>query len=234
MGLGNSFGISSETNNNIQTDGLSAYWDAAYKKSYPRSGTAWTDIVGANNGTLTNGPTFNSDGGGSIVFDGSNDHTTIANLNPTDYKTAFTFSCWANFDDVSGDNASNAQILFGRHQGNERMYIGIAGANCKMGIGNAFQLNVVHGMSAEQWYNICITRSGTTNTYYVNLVSKTTMTSSWSGTSTTTVNIGCMNETGTPVQFTAGKIALVKLYTRALSIGEITQNYNAQKQRFGL
>ena len=30
MGLGSSFGISSETNNNIQTDGLVGYWDAAF------------------------------------------------------------------------------------------------------------------------------------------------------------------------------------------------------------
>ena len=45
MGLGSSFGITSETNNNIQTDGLVYYLDAAYKSSYPRSGTTWSDLA---------------------------------------------------------------------------------------------------------------------------------------------------------------------------------------------
>ena len=77
MGLGSSFGITSETNNNIQTDGLIGYWDAAYKKSYPRSGTTWIDLAGSNNGTLTNGPTFSSDNNGLIEFDGTNDFINL-------------------------------------------------------------------------------------------------------------------------------------------------------------
>ena len=39
MGMGMSFGITAETGNNIVTDGLVFYVDAAYKKSYPGSGT---------------------------------------------------------------------------------------------------------------------------------------------------------------------------------------------------
>ena len=40
---GISAGLGGQINNNIQTDGLIGYWDAAYKKSYPRSGTTCTD-----------------------------------------------------------------------------------------------------------------------------------------------------------------------------------------------
>ena len=58
----------------IVTDGLVMYLDAANPKSYPGTGTTWTDISrNNNNGTLTNGPTFSSANLGSIVFDGSND-----------------------------------------------------------------------------------------------------------------------------------------------------------------
>ena len=46
----------------IVTDGLVFAVDAANKKSYPGSGTTWTDLAGSNNGTLTNGPTFDSGG----------------------------------------------------------------------------------------------------------------------------------------------------------------------------
>ena len=51
----------------IVTDGLVFAVDAANKKSYPGSGTTWTDLAGNNNGTLTNGPTFDS-GMGEVLY----------------------------------------------------------------------------------------------------------------------------------------------------------------------
>ena len=61
----------------IVTDGLVLCLDAANTKSYPGSGTTWTDISGKGyDGTLTNGPTFSSNYGGNIVLDGSNDFVT--------------------------------------------------------------------------------------------------------------------------------------------------------------
>jgi hypothetical protein len=60
-----------EGGGNIITDGLVLLLDAANSKSYPGTGTTWTDLSrSGNNGTLINGPTFNSGNGGSIVFDG--------------------------------------------------------------------------------------------------------------------------------------------------------------------
>ena len=69
----------------IVRNGLVLYLDAANPKSYPGSGTTWKDLSGnGNNGTLVNGPTFNSANGGSIVFDGTNDYVITTNLlNPT-------------------------------------------------------------------------------------------------------------------------------------------------------
>lgn len=65
----------------IVTDGLIMYLDAANPRSYPGSGTAWNDLSGnKNNGTLTNGPTFDSGNGGSINFDGSNDYVELGNI----------------------------------------------------------------------------------------------------------------------------------------------------------
>jgi len=43
--------------------------DAGNTNSYPGSGTIWTDLSSSgNNGTLVNGPTFNSGNGGNITF----------------------------------------------------------------------------------------------------------------------------------------------------------------------
>ena len=57
----------------IVTDGLVFCVDAANKRSYPGTGTTWTDLKGGNAGTLTNGPTFSSDNRGVLSFDGTND-----------------------------------------------------------------------------------------------------------------------------------------------------------------
>ena len=61
-------------------NGLVLALDAANTKSYPGSGTTWTDLSGrGNTGTLTNGPTYSSANGGSIVFDGTNDYVVVNN-----------------------------------------------------------------------------------------------------------------------------------------------------------
>jgi len=60
---------------NIVTDGLVFAVDAANPSSYVSGSTIWKDqTVNQNDGTLTNGPTFDSGNGGSIVFDGVDDY----------------------------------------------------------------------------------------------------------------------------------------------------------------
>ena len=68
--------MSANANPDIVTDNLVLCLDAGDRKSYPGTGTTWTDRSGNANGTLINGPTFNSANSGSIVFDGSNDSVT--------------------------------------------------------------------------------------------------------------------------------------------------------------
>jgi hypothetical protein len=62
----------------IVTDGLVLNLDAGFVGSYPTTASIWYDLSGNNNnGTLINGPTFSTDGGGSIVFDGVDDYSRI-------------------------------------------------------------------------------------------------------------------------------------------------------------
>jgi hypothetical protein len=75
----------------IVQDGLVFNLDAAVDASYPGNGTTWYDLAGSNSGTLTNGPTFDRDNGGSIVFDGTDDYVSIP-LNITNsINYTFTF-----------------------------------------------------------------------------------------------------------------------------------------------
>jgi len=58
----------------IVTDGLVLCLDAGNPKSYPGSGTTWTDLSGnSNNGTLVNGVGYNGSNLGSLSFDGVDD-----------------------------------------------------------------------------------------------------------------------------------------------------------------
>ena len=64
----------------IITQNLVLCLDAGNSKSYPGSGTTWTDLSGnGNNGTLRNSPTYSVDNLGKIVFDGVDDDIDCGN-----------------------------------------------------------------------------------------------------------------------------------------------------------
>lgn len=101
----------------IVTNGLVLSLDASDRNSYPGSGTNWVDLVTNSAANLTNGPTFSSDNGGIITFDGTNDYAEIPTRNislefqPTQPYSVFTWfritsitsqTIVANMDNVSG------------------------------------------------------------------------------------------------------------------------------------
>ena len=81
----------------IHDNSLVLSLDASNQKSYIGSGTSWLDIsYNGNNGTLTNGPTFNSNNGGFIVFDGTNDYVDCGYA--TNVRTnSITYAVWIKF-----------------------------------------------------------------------------------------------------------------------------------------
>jgi len=57
-------------------------------------GTVWTDLSNNDNtGTLTNGPTYSSENGGCIIFDGTNDEVTFSSTSLNLFPVSFSF--WA-------------------------------------------------------------------------------------------------------------------------------------------
>ena len=92
----------------IVTNGLVLCLDAGNQLSYPGTGTTWNDLSrNGNNGTLTNGPVFNS--GGSMVFDGVDDYiSTNTNSSLTQAGSIqFTAEIWAK------KSASNKDLNIG-------------------------------------------------------------------------------------------------------------------------
>ena len=94
---------------NIVTDGDILNLDAQFVGSYPTTGSTWYDVSGNNiNGTLTNGPTFNSNG--AIVFDGVDDYVNCDNnsnplLNPGPSEAWSLSTTFKNSQPLPNDNA---------------------------------------------------------------------------------------------------------------------------------
>jgi len=212
----------------IITDGLILYLDAANPDSYTGSGTDWFDISGNdNNGTLINGPTFNSGNNGSITFDGVNDSVTANN---TIDVNSCTFDIFCKIDNPSA--SSSSQIVFGYPNGtNQRVYLGFRPAN-GWDVGIQSQAWGTTSIPVDtNWHNFIVTlNNGTIKIYYDGIDSRTRTYTTF----TTDGNIISLGDNFSTSFSFAGKIALFKSYNRALSPSEILQNYNATKSRFGL
>ena len=92
----------------VVTDGLVLCLDAASKNSYPGSGTTWTDLSGnGNDGTLTNGPTFSSDKGGTIVFDGTDDYVDTGLY----LSSTCSISCWYKREETDITNGNEGRVM---------------------------------------------------------------------------------------------------------------------------
>ena len=77
----------------IVRNGLVLHLDAANKKSYPGTGTAWNDLSSNNNFTLNNSPTLSN---GYFNFDGINETATSVSTFPmqisnTDFTIRLVF-----------------------------------------------------------------------------------------------------------------------------------------------
>ena len=226
----------------IITDGLVLYLDAANTRSYPGSGTVWSDLSrGENNGTLKNGPTFNSGNGGSIVFDGVDDFVEIQNQIQFDQTDPFTLSSWVKSPRV-GDN----QIINNENSSYTGYRLNINGpANIEIGLRSSIfddiAIETLNSINTDIWYHIVGTYDGTSNAsgmkIYINGVEESTnilsntLTSSTLSNQRTLLGIRRISPPPDPLR---GNIANVQIYNRTLSATEILQNYNATKGRFGL
>ena len=213
---------------NIVEDGLVLALDAANAKSYPGSGTTWTDLTSnSNDGTLTNGPTFDSGNGGTLVFDGSNDYvgTTYNGITGTASRT---ISVWF-YPDIS----QNKEVLGYGAQVSKQMW-DVLLYNGKVGIhlySSGAEAGVNYTVGA--WQCVTFTYTHPTITSYMNGTLGTTATHSDINTGAGALKIGTGRYTANYNYFD-GKIGHVSMYNRALSASEVLQNYNALKRRFGL
>ena len=236
---------------NVVTDGLVFAVDAANKKSYPGSGTTWTDLAGSNNGTLTNGPTFDSGNGGSIVFDNTDDIILCGSSNNVtgDNLQTCTLAAWFKttttgrgyIASIKRQSTPSTLITISVNTtGNGQETNGVAGLMTR-DYANTNHVSITtnnngNGWNDGQWHYLVGTVNSSTRIMYIDGVQQGTDTNGMQEVTGNTADftIGGFATSGFSNQFYEGNIANVSFYTRALSSTEITQNYNALKSRFGL
>ena len=193
---------------------------------------AWNSLVGGIGGTPTNGPTYNSDNGGSIVFDGSNDYVigaTTLNIN-----NSVTMEAWIYPTSAPSGGGGGGFII-----SNIAYYFELKSTRVVRsyfyGLSSPGYHDGTVAVSLNTWSHIVAVRNSSDNTikHYIN----GTLDNTISGV-TGIINNGGQNYQvggyqGGSYSFT-GRIATCRVYNTALSASEVLQNFNAQRKRFGV
>ena len=219
------------TGPHIVPDGLVLDLDAGSARSYPGSGTTWTSIIDnpSSIGTLNNGPTFSTDNGGCIVFDGIDDQVSFTpSTAPGAINDVISISAWANCSNVATPNniVSKNGPYFMRIV-NSRVRFNMLSTN-----GWSF-INGTTVLSSNIWYNFAMVYDGSTFKGYINGVQEFSIAKTGSTNSNGVLRLGYTTG-GEDAPF-VGKIACVSIaYAHALTAAEVLQNFNAKKSRFDL
>ena len=216
----------------IVSDGLVFYVDAGNSKSYPGSGTTWSDLVGGNDGTFEPalGPTYDSANGGSIVFDGADDYVALSEGGLSFPNDSADFTCEVV---VKLDTVALSQTILQQENsgGTGRSWIFIRSSNTFSSYlgGSDLLLTSLGALTAGTIYHVHIKyESGVLHIGY---------NGEWYESSTRNID---ENSTGgfrigsgkNSINPTNGNIYCLRFYNRALTSAEVLQNYNALKNRF--
>lgn len=208
----------------IVAENLVVHLDAGDAASYPGSGSTWTNLVDDTQYTISNG-SFDSNDGGSIVFDGTSTFVPIGT--PLSNGANFTKEAWVYADVVT----SSRNIL-----SSENNVFWNNASTLSGGVGGSFSAVTSSNFPSGSWRHVALTFNDTNNTMtlYINgsqVSQNTNVTQSYIS---EIERIGSHFFNGNPVSFWDGKIAQVRVYNVELTGPDITQNYNATKDRYGL
>ena len=231
----------------LVSDGLVLSLDAANSRSYPGSGTTWTDLSGrGNTGTLTNGLTYSSSNGGSIVFDGVDDYVDFSTISQITNSNEITFEGFVKINGTSSGsfNWGGQYLIFKRNsrttnfegfslyfdQNDNRFKVTSTpsgGSPQARASTNVTTRGIIYHVLATGKTNDSIK-------IYLNgvLQGTTNISHTLDLPSTPTLKIGRSAESFEgPSNAT---IYMARVYNRALTASEIQQNFNALRGRYGI
>jgi len=244
----------SDRGENIVRDRLVIHLDANY--SYSQSDGYWYDLSGnENNAEVTSNVIYRQNyfgsHGGSLDFNGSGVRTATIKESPTTNISGgnFTISSWFYIPTVVditnlyytifafGTGVFGSQNSFylkiwrsGISPGaiysriNDVVLIGTDGDDSTAYVGDAYK-------ASGRWTHFTFVEDNGISYYYINGVQTGNKATPTIPSGHSKISIGKGNDTAE--QF-VGEISTFSLYQKALTQEEITQNYNANRRRFGL
>jgi len=182
-------------------------------------GSVFKDLVGSNNGTLVNYPTYSGSNGGSLVFDGTNDYITSSFA--TTSAQAVTYTGWL----YSTETTATYRNFVDSVTANPMIWWNTTG-QIEFDAGSHTTTTVYR----NQWIYVALSKpSGSSSaSYYVNGV----LVGSGSAYTTPAVTPTWFNRAA--AQTWKGNASNVQAYNRALTAQEIQQNFNATRGRYGI
>ena len=230
---------------NIVKDGLVLHLDAGNTKSYPAAGNLWTDLKGNYNGTVTNGPVYTDDNGGTLSFDGSNDYTTIAGPNNDHAWThngsvgsnIMCYEIWVNTTDGGG------RLLSKPWNGNGHYNISVYPNTFTLSVGSSKAISLP-SFNDGKWHQLIVWADSTKMGYYLDGASSQNslshnITSDTVSNGNSQLPLGIMTLyfygsgwSGNTGHALSGDVSIFRKYNRVISSTEAAQNYDATKSRF--
>ena len=209
----------------IITDGLVFAVDAGSTRSYPGSGTTWENLGSSGSDVaLTNGPVFNAANGGYFEFDGTDDYA-YSNSTSFDITGNVTINSWIRHDGTG--NQYGNYISNSANSGYRMRRNGTNGSNLWIyASGNAVNGGAIYD---NIWYMVTGVFSSTGLRAYINGVLVASNTTVYSSSFGGSFFIGAYVAGS---EIFGGDIASAQVYSSALTVAQILQNYNAQKNRF--
>jgi|ETNmetMinimDraft_15_1059895.scaffolds.fasta_scaffold86271_1 hypothetical protein len=245
--------------NVVMDNTIVGHWDAGDKVSYPGSGTTWYDLSGkGNNGTFVNSSegTLSTEVGGCFDFELSSTHYvqigSAGSVASSLQLQAHTIEAWINNESYGGTSGIGAIVssqrdtnVSGISMDTDSRSAHGGGPNTihyQMGNGSAWTTDGSYGNGASglvvngawAYYAVTWGGNGTYKYIYKNGVQGAHEGSHSMTISFTSTDWRIGQQPDMSGRLLDGKIALVRIYNRALTPLEINQNYEAQRSRFGI
>jgi len=214
----------------IITNGLVLNLDAGNTLSYISGSNTWTDLSGNNNnGILTNGPTFTLANGGSIIFDGTDDHVEISG-SASNTPSSMTLFCFLYTKNVRSEEIIAVQNNTSGYRFMSKIFNG-TGWGFRASQGSP-EYQGVSTLINNNWY--CLAVTYTTSNLILYLNGNVELNQPSPSTLVHGGNIRLGDGIGGAQAHLRANLPVFMMYNRALTPLEIQQNFNALKGRFGM
>lgn len=238
----------------IVQDSLIFFVDASNRYSYPGWGSTWKDLIATSDGALESGAVYDSQYGGVIAFDGTDDLVRVLDNDKFSFTDGagndkpYTLGVWVLMEGGVAPDTIDANWLISKQDTNQwewALYKRLSVDDDFIITSHPLTSNSTligrrggPATSLNTWYYVVSTYNGNESGSGYNLyengynngafaITSGTYTGMGNGTADVAIGQNIIN-----LKTLNGLIAHVHIYNKELSAKEVLQNYNAMKSRF--